>query len=119
MGARIDGAHTCFYNQRDPAEQHIKEGKCAFYLTRRSCRRFSNKEVRLQLQALAYNLPPLLCGELPEAMADWSLASPKLELIKIGAHVVRHVRAITFQLAEVEVKGPMVRAILLLRAPPP
>ncbi len=55
-------------------------------------------------------------------MADWSLASPKLELIKIGAHVVRHVRAITFQLAEVEVKGPMVCAILttirLLRAPP-
>jgi hypothetical protein len=43
-------------------------------------------------------------------------------LIKIGARVVRHARAITFQLAEVAVTGPMVRAILAairrLRAPP-
>ncbi|MBQ2263760.1 MAG: hypothetical protein II336_20655 [Loktanella sp.] len=41
---------------------------------------------------------------------------------KIGAYVVRHTRAITFQLAEVAVSGPMVRAILdaicRLRAPP-
>ena len=39
-----------------------------------------------------------------------------------GARVVRHARAITFQLAEVAVTGPMVRAILAairrLRAPP-
>ena len=44
------------------------------------------------------------------------------KLIKIGARVVRHARAITFQLAEVAVTGPMVRAILAaihnLRAPP-
>ncbi len=53
LGARIDGAYTCFYNQRGLAEEHIKEGKCAFYLTRRSCRRFSNNEIRLQLHALA------------------------------------------------------------------
>jgi len=33
-------------------------------------------------------------------------------LIKIGARVVRHARAITFQLAEVAVTGTMVRAIL-------
>ena len=59
---------------------------------------------------------------LPEAMADWSLTSLQLKLIKIGARVVRHARAITFQLAEVAVTGPMVRAILAaihrLRAPP-
>jgi hypothetical protein len=36
----------------------------------------------------------------------------QLKLIKIGARVVRHARAITFQLAEVAVTGPMVRAIL-------
>ena len=41
---------------------------------------------------------------------------------RIGAGVVRHDRAITFQLAEVVVTGPMVRAILAaigrLRATP-
>jgi len=56
------------------------------------------------------------------AMADWSLTSLQLKLIKIGARAVRHARAITFQLAEVAVTGPMVRAILTaihrLRAPP-
>jgi hypothetical protein len=72
--------------------------------------------------ALAYDLANFLrCIELPEAMADRSLTSLQLKLIKIAAHVVRHARAITFQLAEVAVTGPMVRAILAairrLRAP--
>jgi hypothetical protein len=112
-----------FYNQRGTAEQHIKEGKHAFRWTRLSCRKFRDNEVRLQLHALAYNLATFLrCIELPEAMADWSLTSLQLKLIKIGARVVRHARAITFQLAEVAVTGPMVRAILAairrLRAPP-
>jgi len=112
-----------FYNQRGTAEQHIKEGKYAFHWTRLSCKRFRDNEVRLQLHALAYNLATFLrCIELPEAMADWSLTSLQLKLIKIGARVVRHARAISFQLAEVAVTGPMVRAILTaihrLRAPP-
>ena len=112
-----------FYNQRGTAEQHIKEGKYAFRWTRLSCKRFRDNEVRLQLHALAYNLATFLrCIELPEAMADWSLTSLQLKLIKIGARVVRHARAITFQLAEVAVTGAMVRAILAairrLRAPP-
>jgi hypothetical protein len=50
------------------------------------------------------------------------LTSLQHKLIKIGARVVRHAPAITFQLAEVAVTGPMVRAILAaiqrLRAPP-
>ena len=50
------------------------------------------------------------------------LTSLQLKLIKIGARVVRHARAITFQLAEVAVTGPMVRIILAairrLRTPP-
>ena len=72
--------------------------------------------MRLQLHALAYNLATFLrCIELPEARADWSLTSLQLKLIKIGARVVRHARAIIFQLA---VTGPMVRAIRRLRAPP-
>ena len=90
-----------FYNQRGTAEQHIKEGKHAFRWTRLSCKRFRDNEVRLQLHALAYNLATfLLCIELPEAMADWSLTSLQLKLIKVGARVVRHARAITSQLAE-------------------
>ncbi|WP_223428186.1 IS1380 family transposase [Tateyamaria pelophila] len=114
---------TRFYNRRGTAEQHIKEGKYAFHWTRLSCKRFRDNEVRLQLHALAYNLATFLrCIELPEEMADWSLTSLQLKLIKIGARVVRHARAITFQLAEVAVTGPMVRAILAaiqrLRAPP-
>ena len=112
-----------FYNQRGTAEQHIKEGKYAFHWTRLSCKRFRDNEVRLQLHALAYNLATFLrCIDLPEAMANWSLTSLQLKLIKMGARVVRHARAITFQLAEVAVTGPMVRAILTaihrLRAPP-
>ncbi|TDK50408.1 IS1380 family transposase [Antarcticimicrobium luteum] len=111
------------YNQRGTAEQHIKEGKYAFRWTRLSCKRFRDNEVGLQLYALAYNLANFLrCIELPEAMADWSLTSLQLKLIKIGARVVRHARAITFQLAEVAVTGSMVRAILAavqrLRVPP-
>jgi hypothetical protein len=63
--------------------------------------------------SFAYNLATFLCWiELPEEMAEWSLTSLELKLIKIGARVVRHARAITFQLAEVAVTGAMVRAIL-------
>ena len=88
-----------------------------------SCTRCAANAVRLQLHTLAYNLATFLrCIELPEAMADWSLTSLQLKLIKIGARVVRHARAITTQLAEVAVTGPMVRVILAairrLRAPP-
>lgn len=46
----------------------------------------------------------------------------RLKLIKTGARVVRRARAITFQLSEVAVTGPVVRAIRAainrLRAPP-
>jgi len=106
------------------ARQCIKEGKYAFRWTRLSCKRFRDNEVRLQLHALAYNLATFLCCiDLPEAMADWSLTSLQPKLITIDARVVRHARAITFQLAEMAVTGPMVRRAILtvihrLRAPP-
>jgi len=55
-------------------------------------------------------------------MADWSLTSLQTRLIKIGARVVRHARAITFQLAEVSVSGNLFNRILAviqrLHAPP-
>jgi len=54
-------------------------------------------EARLQLHALAYNLGVFVQGtDLPEQIADWSLSSLQTRLIKIGARVVRHARAITF-----------------------
>jgi hypothetical protein len=117
-----DGSHGSTTDAAPPSSTSRK-AKYAFRWTRLSCRRFRDNEVRLQLHALAYNLATFLrCIELPEAMADWSLTSLQLKLIKIGARVVRHARAITFQLAEVAVTGPMVRAILAairrLRAPP-
>ncbi len=105
------------------ARQRIKEGKHAINWTRLSCKGKAQNEVRLQLHALAYNLGVFLQGvDLPEEMADWSLTSLQTRLIKIGARVVRHARAITFQLAEVAVSGDLFHRILTaihgLRAPP-
>ena len=45
-------------------------------------------------------------------MANLSPISLQPKPIKIGARVVRHTRAIIFQLAVVSVTDPMVRAIL-------
>ncbi len=111
------------YNQRGTAERHIKEGKQAINWTRLSCKGMAQNEVRLQLHALAYNLGVFLQGtDLPEEMADWSLTSLQTRLIKIGARVVRHAPAITFQLAEFAVSGDLFNRILAaiqrLRAPP-
>ena len=112
-----------FYNQRGTAEQHIKEGKQAINWTRLSCKGMAQNEDRLQLHALAYNLGVFLQGtDLPEEIADWSLTSLQTRLIKTGARVVRHARAITFQLAEVAVSGNLFNRVLAaiqrLRAPP-
>ncbi len=72
-------------------------GKHAISWTRLSCKGMAQNEVRLQLHALAYNLGTFLQGaDLPEAVADWSLTSLQTRLIKIGARVVCHARAITF-----------------------
>ena len=112
-----------FYNQRGTAEQHIKEAKQAINWTRLSCMGMAQNEVRLQLNALAYNLGVFLQeADLPEEVADWSLTSLQTRLIKIGARVVRHARSITFQLAEVAVTGDLytriLAAIYRLRSPP-
>jgi hypothetical protein len=52
---------VAFYDQRGTAEQWINEGKAAIGWTRLSCRSFAANAVRLQLQALAYNLG-ISCG---------------------------------------------------------
>jgi hypothetical protein len=103
-----------FYNQRGTAEQYIKEGKIALKWTRLSCKTMAQNEVRLQLHALAYNLGAFLqIADLPEEIATWSLTSLQTRLIKVGARVVRHARAVTFQLAEVMISGDLFHRILL------
>ena len=73
----------------------------------------AQNEVRLQLHALAYNLGSFLqTADLPEEIATWSLTSLQTRLIKIGARVVRHARAMTFQLAEVIISSDLFHRIL-------
>jgi hypothetical protein len=115
---------VAFYNQRGTAEQWIKEGKGAIKWTRLSCRSFAANAVRLQLQALAYNLGNFMRTlAMPKAVAQWSLTSLREKLIKIGAKVISHGRYVTFQLAEVAVPRQMFQQILSLiarlRAPAP
>ena len=112
-----------FYNGRGTAEQWIKEGKNALKWTRLSCRRFKDNQVRLQLFALAYNLANFLRQlALPRPARTWTLTTLPEKLIKIGAKVVSHAKAVTFQLAEVAVPRALFAAILArigrLRAAP-
>jgi hypothetical protein len=102
-----------FYNGRGTAEQWIKEGKNALKWTRLSSRRFRDNQVRLQLFALAYNLANFLRQlALPRSVQTWTLTTLREKLIKIGAKVVRHAKAVTFQLAEVAVPRALFAAIL-------
>jgi Transposase DDE domain group 1 len=104
-----------FYNQRGTAEQHIKEGKNAIKWTRLSCCSFAANAVRLQLHALTYNLANFMRTlALPEAVKQWSLTSPREELVKIGAKVVRHGHYVIFQMAEVAVPRELFQEILRL-----
>src|SRR6516162_599406 len=102
-----------FYNGRGTAEQWIKEGKNALKWTRLSCRRFKDNQVRLQLFALAYNPANFLRQlALPRPVRTWTLTTLREKVIKIGAKVVRHAKAVTFQLAEVAVPRALFAAIL-------
>jgi len=93
----------------------IKEGKHAVKWTRLSCRRFRDNQVRLQLFALAYNLANFLrLLALPRPVRTWTLTTLREKLVKIGAKVVRHAKAVTFQLAEVAVPRALFAAILRL-----
>ena len=102
-----------FYNGRGTAEQWIKEGKNALKWTWLSCRRFKDNQVRLQLFALAYILANFLRQlALPRPVRTWTLTTLREKLIKIGARVVRHAKAVTFQMAEVAVPRELCAAIL-------
>jgi len=69
--------------------------------------------VRLQLFALAYNLGNFLRQlALPRSVRTWTLTTLREKLIKIGAKVVRHAKAVTFQMAEVAIPRELFAAIL-------
>jgi hypothetical protein len=102
-----------FYNGRGTAEQWIKEGKNAVKWTRLSCHRFRDNQLRLQLFTLAYNLGNFLRQlALPRMVKHWSLTTLREKLIKIGAKVVSHAKAVTFQMAELAVPRSLFAAIL-------
>ena len=102
-----------FYNKRGTAEQWIKEGKYALNWTRLSCHDFRDNQVRLQLFALAYNLGNFLRRlVLPKKIKNWSFRTLQVNLIKIGAKIVRHSRYVIFQMAEVMVSKSLFHEIL-------
>jgi hypothetical protein len=106
-----------FYNKRGTCEQWIKEGKGAIKWTRLSCRSFAANAFRLQLHALAYNLGNFLRTlATPEPIKDWSLASLKEKLMKIGAKTVSHGRYVVFQMAEIAIPRNLFAEILRLIA---
>jgi hypothetical protein len=92
--------------------------------TRLSCHRFAANEVRLQLDALAYNLGNFLRTlALPDEVKQWSMTSLRDRLVKISAKFVRHGRSVIFQMAEVMVPrglfSKILSSITALRTPPP
>jgi hypothetical protein len=102
-----------FYNLRGTAEQWIKEGKNAVKWTKLSCHDFVDNQVRLQLFALAYNLGNFRRRlVLPPAVKRWTLTTLREKLIKVGAKVVRHLKYVRFQLAEVAVPRKLFAVIL-------
>jgi hypothetical protein len=75
------------------------------------------------LLALAYNTGNFLRRlALPRPVRTWTLTTLREKLIKIGAKMVHHARAVAFQLAEVEVPRALFAALLArigrLRAAP-
>jgi Transposase DDE domain group 1 len=88
-------------------------GEDAVKWTRLSCRRFKDNQTRLQLFALAYDLRNFLRQlALPRSVRRWSMTTLRDGPIEIGAEVVHHARAVTFQLAEVAVPRVLFAAIL-------
>lgn len=111
-----------FYNQRDTAEQWIKEGKPGVKLTRLSCHRFRANEVRLWLSLIAYNLGNLWRRlVLPAAIDRWSLTSLQQRLVNTGGRLIKHARYYWLLLAESHMTrrlfGSMLRRIAMLPVP--
>ena len=71
------------------------------------------RSLRLQLNALAYNLANLLRTlALPNEVERWSLTSLREKVVKIGAKVLAHARYCVFQMAEAAVPRDLLHHIL-------
>jgi len=113
-GASAGGAATMAFERYGVRD---RSRPTAIRWTRLSCRAFAASAVRLQLHALACNLGNFLRAlATPEPIKDWSPASLKEELIKIGAKVVSHGRHVALQIAEVAVPRNLLADILRLNA---
>jgi len=76
---------------------------------------FRDKEVHLQLFALAYNLGNFLRRlVLPRKIRywNWTLTTLREKLIKIGANVIRHARYLLFLFVEVAVSRELFETLL-------
>jgi hypothetical protein len=90
-----------WYDQRGMAENYIKELKLDIQADRLSCHRFRANAFRLQLHTLAlalvaYFRRSVLVGT---ALAQASVGTIRLMLLKVGARVLRSARRIRFHLA--------------------
>ena len=69
--------------------------------------------MRLRLHALAYNLANILrTPALPDEVKHCSLTTARDQLVKIGAEIMRYVRATTLQVAEVLLPRTLFQQIL-------
>lgn len=88
------------YCQRGDVENRIKELKGDLELDRTSCSSFAANQLRVLLTAAAYVLYQALRSELPRSgEARAQVGTLRLQLIKIGARVVRSVRRVVLHLA--------------------
>jgi len=90
-----------WYDARGTAENRIKELKLEVHADRLSCHRFRANAARLQfhtlaLLVLAYFRRFVLAGT---RLADASIGTLRVQLLKVGARVVRSVRRLWFHLA--------------------
>lgn len=88
------------YCQRGDVENRIKELKSDLELDRTSCSSFASNQLRVLLTAAAYALYQGLRSDLPANGAPRAqVGKLRLQLIKIGARVVRSVRRVVVHLA--------------------
>ncbi len=88
------------YRQRGDVENRIKELKGDLELDRTSCSSFASNQLRVLLTAAAYALYHGLRSELAQrGEVRAQVGTPRLQLIKIGARVVRSVRRVVVHLA--------------------
>ncbi len=88
------------YCQRGDVENRIKELKDDLSIDRTSCSSFAANQLRVLLTAAAYALYQALRSELAQrGEARAQVGTMRLQLIKIGARVVRSVRRVVLHLA--------------------